>query len=390
MKTKLLLLAPALILGTGLAVGGGTFALFSAHAANSSNTFAAGTLQIRLDHQDTDSPKVAYFNVANMAPGDSEIQPVTISSTGSLALYYTMSVTLGGFLGSYDPDHLIYAVYGSQSDAVSGANPIGLTSPRPLAAAGESGDHETLWVKITLPLNAGNLYQNQSGTAIITVNAEQQAHNTTLTVPQTQSSIQQLSDVPTVSGMSGGQIYGSDTQLSSIGPAPSGIWNTNNAGSSAPNGVPLLFSTVVRDTTGTLNIQFDTDDVSEVYLDGQPIWLEASWAQKQTLQLNVTPGYHTVQFFAENTLGQNPVTTTQSNNAVLNAAIADGNNATLSTTANPGQWSVQQPQAGAATFAPYLFGGSSQSVSGPVNPSDITWAPNANSGVPVGPATLPQ
>ncbi|MCY0876984.1 MAG: TasA family protein, partial [Firmicutes bacterium] len=88
--------------------------------------------------------------------------------------------------------------------------------------------------------------------------------------------VQTRNNPNTIAGMEAGTVY-SDSYLSSstsTSPATSGIWNVSDAGSGAVNGVPLVFSSQVYDSTGTLNVSFNTDDVSELYVDGVPQWVE--------------------------------------------------------------------------------------------------------------------
>jgi predicted ribosomally synthesized peptide with SipW-like signal peptide len=163
-------------IGTSLA-GAGTMALFTSVAATSNNNFSAGTLKIELDKPNT--PQTAYFNITNMAPGDSNVQPVVISNKGSLQFKYKLSLTEDGFLGTHDANHLTLTSYATLDDANKGLNPIDLTQYHILDSVGTANgkSSETLYIKASLPLNANNDYQNQSGTATISVNAEQTAHN---------------------------------------------------------------------------------------------------------------------------------------------------------------------------------------------------------------------
>jgi hypothetical protein len=82
----------------GITVGSG--ANFTAHAANPSNTFTAGTLTIG------SSAASALFNAPNMKPGDSVTGTVDISNTGSVPGTFTMStsnaVDAGALLGQLD------------------------------------------------------------------------------------------------------------------------------------------------------------------------------------------------------------------------------------------------------------------------------------------------
>lgn len=179
-----------------------------------------------------------------------------------------------------------------------------------------------------------------------------------------------LSGVPLVSGMSWSTTYTS-------GYYASGIWNSNAY--SPPNGVPLVFSSVVYDATSSLIVAAYIDDVGELYVDGVPEYYFGT--ANSTASVTVTPGYHNVQFFAENTDGENPVTTSPANPAGLTATVKDGNGVVLSSTSSPSSWNVQQGT------SPYQFGGTTQGI-GPWVPADAN--PSATSGNPIGPSTLPQ
>src|SRR3954451_20218671 len=82
----------------GITVGSG--ANFTAHAANPSNTFTSGTLNIG------SSASSALFTSPNMKPGDNVSGTVDIANTGSVPGTFTMStsnpVDTGGLLGQLD------------------------------------------------------------------------------------------------------------------------------------------------------------------------------------------------------------------------------------------------------------------------------------------------
>lgn len=193
-------------------------------------------------------------------------------------------------------------------------------------------------------------------------------------------------------GMTQGTVYtASDSTISA--PAASGIWNTANAGTGgAANGVPLVFSTTVTGSN-SMTIQFNADDVSEVYVDGQPKWVESSWASPQTVTIPVSAGQHTIQFFAENTAGEQPGTVTynptvsSSNPAIFNAVVTDSTSGTvLASTASPSEWSVQQPTA--STPNPYMYGATTQ-TSGAYDSKKANYN-HPTTGTPIGPALLDQ
>jgi predicted ribosomally synthesized peptide with SipW-like signal peptide len=150
-------------LGAAL-IGGGTFALFTDSAQNTGNTFAAGTLEISLDKPDG----TKYFDISNIAPGDSGSATVTVKNEGSLELRYDIAETLEGALAQ-------------------GANGLKVTikdKDGNVIVPGEGNDRvlaskasEDLTVEWTLPKDAGNEYQGKSATLGITVNAEQTKNN---------------------------------------------------------------------------------------------------------------------------------------------------------------------------------------------------------------------
>ncbi len=82
----------------GITVGSG--ANFTAHAANPSNTFTAGTLSIG------SSASSALFNAGNLKPGDVTTGTVDIANTGSVPGTFTLStsnvVDTGSLLGQLD------------------------------------------------------------------------------------------------------------------------------------------------------------------------------------------------------------------------------------------------------------------------------------------------
>ncbi|WP_409275037.1 TasA family protein [Neobacillus sp. SCS-31] len=170
-KASIALIAVSSTILTAGIIGGSTFALFTSSASNTNNTVTAGTLDISLDKEDPTGG--AYFNVMNMAPGDSEIKPVVVSNEGSLPLDYTMSLSIEGDLGTIDSNSLKITAYLSEADAQANSNSINLDEFRHLDAKGGAKEKETIYVKVQLPLAAGNIYQNKNGTASIVVNAQQ-------------------------------------------------------------------------------------------------------------------------------------------------------------------------------------------------------------------------
>ncbi len=68
------------------AIGAGTFASFTATTSNPGNTFATGTLTI-----DTDHSGASFVGLTGMIPGDSVAALLTIQSTGTEDMTYTLT-----------------------------------------------------------------------------------------------------------------------------------------------------------------------------------------------------------------------------------------------------------------------------------------------------------
>ncbi|SDO66318.1 SipW-cognate class signal peptide [Paenibacillus sp. yr247] len=170
LKKQLVLAMAITALGATL-VAGGTSALFTASASNTNNSFTAGTVKIALDKADT---VAKYFNVSNIAPGDSGSSPVVVTNTGSLELRYDITSTVTGGLAVAQPgdNHpLTVKIY---SDAAMTQEIVAGDNNRVLAP---NVGTETLYVKWQLPLDAGNAYQGLTATYSIEVAAEQTKNN---------------------------------------------------------------------------------------------------------------------------------------------------------------------------------------------------------------------
>lgn len=150
-------------LGAAL-IGGGTFAVFTSSATNQGNTFAAGTVKISLDKPDG----TKYFNIENIAPGDSGSSTVTVKNDGSLELRYDIAEALSGDLAS-GANGLKVTVKDASGNVIT----PGTDNNRKLAA----GANEVLTVEWALPKDAGNEYQGTSASLGLTMNAEQTANN---------------------------------------------------------------------------------------------------------------------------------------------------------------------------------------------------------------------
>jgi hypothetical protein len=164
-----------------LSVGAGAFslAIFTDTAA-STGTFAAGTIDI------TSSPTVA-FTVANMMPGDTNTQALTIANAGTGALRYAMSAAATNTLGTTLT--LTVKSIGTSCAVFDGATVLAATalngavigSPTQGAQAGDrtlaGGANEVLCFRVSLPLATGNTLQGITSAATFTFDAEQTANN---------------------------------------------------------------------------------------------------------------------------------------------------------------------------------------------------------------------
>lgn len=154
-KKKLGMALATTALGAML-IGGGTFALFSATAENSGNTFTTGSVAI-------DAGSVAVFSgavYANLAPGDSGTATLTVTNTG----------TLEAFIKVDDIDNLSGGLFDG------GPNQLQITyddSVKKVAPGGTA----TFDIHYLLPLDAGNEYQGETGTFDILVKAVQVKNN---------------------------------------------------------------------------------------------------------------------------------------------------------------------------------------------------------------------
>lgn len=164
-KKKIGLAIASTAIGATL-IAAGTTALFTSEAKNEGNTFAAGTLQIELNKPNG----TKYFDVCNLAPGDTGEVKIEVKNTGSLDLRYIIEEYVSGKLADADLDVNFYDANG---------NEIEENGPRNIAA----GSSETITAKYELPRDTNNDFQNASGTVNIKVNAEQTANNPTSQLP---------------------------------------------------------------------------------------------------------------------------------------------------------------------------------------------------------------
>lgn len=164
-----------------VSVGAGTFtlAIFTDTAA-STGTFAAGTVDI------TSSPTVV-FTVANMMPGDTNTQALTIANAGTATFRYAMTAAATNTLGTTLT--LTVRELGTSCAAFDGTTVLastilnGATIGNP-AQGPDTGDrtlagasNEVLCFRVSLPLATGNALQGITSAATFTFDAEQTANN---------------------------------------------------------------------------------------------------------------------------------------------------------------------------------------------------------------------
>lgn len=178
------------VLGAYLSTGATAF--FTADGVIGTNTFTAGSLDIALSPE---GPAATAISYANMVPGDSVTQPVTISNVGSVNFRYSMTSVATNPDGRALKDQLVFTIKTADTgggcssftgttvytgdldsttgkiigDPATGAQPGDRTINSPLA--------ETLCFRGTLPTTAGNIYQSATTTATFTFDAEQVANN---------------------------------------------------------------------------------------------------------------------------------------------------------------------------------------------------------------------
>lgn len=174
-RERLLLLTLALALTFYGAVQ--SLALFTSSETSSGNAFHAGTLRLDLTPVAT-----KWFDLQNMAPGDTTTTTFSIANGGSLQLRYSISTGTTTSQTSGDPGYLpgvmLAHLYGggcAGTEFTSGT----LASFRYGATlnASSSDSHNPICLKIELPLSAGNAYQDKSTGLTVTFYGEQTANN---------------------------------------------------------------------------------------------------------------------------------------------------------------------------------------------------------------------
>lgn len=174
-----------------------TTALFTDSATSTGNTFATGTLDIKLTDDsegplDTVSGSITY---SNMAPGDTAYKPIAVSNAGTLQLRYAMGTTITdstALAGQIAVTIAVVASAGACDASAFTGSPVLVSGPGALTAAGfgdptptqQSGDRqlnagssEVLCLRANLPIGTNDTFQGLTTTALFTFTAEQTANN---------------------------------------------------------------------------------------------------------------------------------------------------------------------------------------------------------------------
>jgi len=170
----------------GMAALGMTSLVTSAIFTDNDDTGRSGIITGSVD---IEAGEDAAFTLppGNLAPGDQVYSPVTVTNAGSLALVYGVqyaatSADAKGLAATLSLD--VYAVPAAQCTAtgLAGATPIGSSGPGLAATATEivpvgrslfSSAAEELCVRVSVPQEIGNEYQEASTDLQLTFLAEQ-------------------------------------------------------------------------------------------------------------------------------------------------------------------------------------------------------------------------
>lgn len=164
----------AILLSSSLATLGAGAMSLAVFTDSDATTGSWSTGSIQIDAQPDNDPTVA-FSAVDMYPGDTGQQTISVENTGNGDLRYDMSTSLDdpdGLLGQMTLDVVAGACSGpvpASSGTFAGA---ALTDV--VLAAGDTDEYCFVW---GLPLGTGNGYQDVSGQATFTFDAEQTANN---------------------------------------------------------------------------------------------------------------------------------------------------------------------------------------------------------------------
>jgi hypothetical protein len=182
-----LLTSTAVLAIASLGTAAFTLALFTSSAANGSNDFTTGTIDISV------TPASAVLTAAGMMPGDTSNGTLTVRNNGTGTLRYAMTTAATNADGKALRDQLTLVVKTKDTDTAGCGNFNGTQLYSGTLAAGAIGDptvggqagdrtlagaaNEILCFRATLPSATGNAYQGAATTATFTFSAEQTANN---------------------------------------------------------------------------------------------------------------------------------------------------------------------------------------------------------------------
>ena len=165
----------------------GSMALFTDQDSVGANDFDTGTIVL------TTSPTSALVTFADMLPGDSTTQLLTVSNGGTGALRYAMSSAATNADAKALRDQIVMTVRAEDAGGGCGAftgavvaGPMALSAvafgaATPGADSGDRtlafGSSEGLCVRAALPIATGNAFQDAATTLTLTFDAEQTANN---------------------------------------------------------------------------------------------------------------------------------------------------------------------------------------------------------------------
>ena len=163
-----------------------TLAVYTDQETNSANAFDTGSVDL------ADAPDSAIVTFTNMAPGNSVIQPLTVTNSGSLDLRYAMTATATNADSRNLRDQLLLTVRTQTANPCSSEDGAVLYGPAALSAgafgdatqgaqAGDRtlliGTNESLCFKVELPAASANSFQSAAATVTFTFDAEQTTNN---------------------------------------------------------------------------------------------------------------------------------------------------------------------------------------------------------------------
>jgi spore coat-associated protein N len=173
LKKKVMTIFSTFLVGLML-IASGTSAIFTSHDEND-NPFTSGTVILELSGYDAQTNH--YFDVGNMAPGDTETREVSVDNTGTLDLRFNLSHewdVAGGILG----EKLTITYYKHDGYDQNNADIwTALQDPESANIELAAGMSQLIKVEIELPIGTNDTYQGASDILNIMVSGEQTKNN---------------------------------------------------------------------------------------------------------------------------------------------------------------------------------------------------------------------